>query len=139
MDCKECSGPADFNCKKCEDDLEFFNGLCLPCNLIEGRKYPKEFGRCTEVCGDGVTMGMLECDDGNLEDGDGCSSKCTVEYGWKCTIKYPYYPSECIYTIPPTLRVVEVTEDNIVLVEFSDAIDVSTGVLTSDDLGKLVC
>jgi len=34
------------------------------------------------VCGDGKAAEA--CDDGNLEDGDGCSSECTVETGWYC-------------------------------------------------------
>jgi len=25
-----------------------------------------------------------ECDDGNIIDGDGCSSKCTIEKAWSC-------------------------------------------------------
>jgi len=31
------------------------------------------------LCGNGVLNGGEECDDGNLTDGDGCSSSCTVE------------------------------------------------------------
>jgi cysteine-rich repeat protein len=34
---------------------------------------------CDPICGDGFVEGNEECDDGNLEDGDGCSSKCTLE------------------------------------------------------------
>lgn len=30
-------------------------------------------------CGDGLTSGAEQCDDGNLANGDGCSSTCTVE------------------------------------------------------------
>lgn len=34
----------------------------------------------TEVCGDGfVGYGILECDDGNTEGGDGCSASCELE------------------------------------------------------------
>jgi cysteine-rich repeat protein len=33
-------------------------------------------GECVEKCGDGLNFGMLECDDGNNMDGDGCSSVC---------------------------------------------------------------
>ena len=29
-------------------------------------------------------MGMLECDDGNNVNGDGCDSNCRVEWGWYC-------------------------------------------------------
>jgi cysteine-rich repeat protein len=31
------------------------------------------------ACGDGVAQPIEECDDGNTEDGDGCSQKCTLE------------------------------------------------------------
>ncbi len=47
--------------------------------------------QCKPVCGDGVTMWMLdpsiaeECDDGNLINGDGCSSECKIEKGYTCT------------------------------------------------------
>ena len=37
------------------------------------------------VCGDGTRQGTEECDDGNTDDGDGCSSECTVENGWDCS------------------------------------------------------
>ena len=32
-------------------------------------------------------MGINECDDGNLIDGDGCSSTCTIEPGFECHIQ----------------------------------------------------
>ncbi|MCD6499090.1 MAG: SUMF1/EgtB/PvdO family nonheme iron enzyme [Deltaproteobacteria bacterium] len=38
----------------------------------------------TSVCGDGVVIGNEGCDDGNQEDGDGCSTQCKVEKGWAC-------------------------------------------------------
>ena len=39
---------------------------------------------CTEACGDGLDMGINECDDGNTVSGDGCSSVCNIEVGWSC-------------------------------------------------------
>ena len=39
---------------------------------------------CSEICGDGLNLGEHECDDGNLLDGDGCSSLCVIEEGFKC-------------------------------------------------------
>ena len=40
---------------------------------------------CVATCGDGVRSYYVEaCDDGNSEDGDGCSSSCEVEAGWTC-------------------------------------------------------
>lgn len=41
-------------------------------------------GDCVEICGDGLDYGMNECEDGNLVDGDGCSSECKIESGWTC-------------------------------------------------------
>ena len=44
---------------------------------------------CTPTCGDGHMVGAgkkgEECDDGNTEAGDGCSSSCAVETGWYCS------------------------------------------------------
>lgn len=42
-------------------------------------------GECTEKCGDGKDFGLNECEDGNLYNGDGCSSTCKVEEGYICT------------------------------------------------------
>jgi cysteine-rich repeat protein len=50
-----------------------------------------EVERCIDLaltgCGDGKmsTRNGETCDDGNLENGDGCSNQCTVEYMWSCT------------------------------------------------------
>ncbi len=39
---------------------------------------------CTSACGDGNLDPGEDCDDGNLVDLDGCSSKCKVEGGFAC-------------------------------------------------------
>jgi cysteine-rich repeat protein len=37
------------------------------------------------LCGDGyLIQGVEECDDGNTNDGDGCTSNCTLEPSWVC-------------------------------------------------------
>ena len=46
-----------------------------------------EDGNLSEVCGDGLNYGIFECDDGNLNDGDGCSSTCTIETGYQCSLQ----------------------------------------------------
>ena len=38
---------------------------------------------CHSICGDGIRVGLEECDDGNEEAGDGCYG-CVVEYGFEC-------------------------------------------------------
>jgi cysteine-rich repeat protein len=39
---------------------------------------------CSEICGDGLKLGLLLCDDGNLRNNDGCNSQCIIEAGWAC-------------------------------------------------------
>lgn len=41
-------------------------------------------GACVETCGDGKNYNMVQCDDGNTRDGDGCSSICVAEPGYRC-------------------------------------------------------
>ena len=49
------------------------------------------------TCGKGYLGDIEECDDGNIEKNDGCSSKCIVEHGWSCEIDYyDYYYEESI-------------------------------------------
>ncbi|TVQ97277.1 MAG: DUF4215 domain-containing protein [Deltaproteobacteria bacterium] len=40
-------------------------------------------------CGNGILEPGEQCDDGNVEDGDGCSSTCRVEPGWRCDDSEP--------------------------------------------------
>lgn len=45
---------------------------------------------CTSRCGDGMRSALEACDDGNLQDGDGCSADCELEEAadlggvWEC-------------------------------------------------------
>ena len=67
---------------------------------------------CNEICGDGLHMGVLSCDDGNKNSGDGCSSTCTVEIGWTCSGGTSTTPDFCTqicgdgetYTPKPSLN-----------------------------------
>jgi cysteine-rich repeat protein len=45
-------------------------------------------------CGDGKLEGSEECDDDNLDAGDGCGATCSVEAGWECTSE-PDVKSAC--------------------------------------------
>lgn len=98
--CLEChSGPQ--KCTKCAVDQGYFlfNATCVDCRSVPG--YDNALGLldadltglsageralkvCREICGDGISMGQYACDDGNLEDGDGCSHLCQLETGWNC-------------------------------------------------------
>ncbi|CAI2382812.1 unnamed protein product [Moneuplotes crassus] len=51
--------------------------------------FREEYFHCIDQCGDGVVQlapRMLECDDGNLDNGDGCSKQCTVEDKYVCVV-----------------------------------------------------
>jgi cysteine-rich repeat protein len=37
------------------------------------------------ICGNGIIEGTEQCDDGNTNNEDGCSSICQVEQGWSCS------------------------------------------------------
>ncbi|MBK8156805.1 MAG: DUF4215 domain-containing protein [Streptococcus sp.] len=39
---------------------------------------------CSPTCGN-VISGAEQCDDGNTNNGDGCSSACQLESGFTCT------------------------------------------------------
>ncbi|CAI2386729.1 unnamed protein product [Moneuplotes crassus] len=45
--------------------------------------------QCSRVCGNGILLASddltTSCDDGNLDDGDGCDSNCAIETGYTCT------------------------------------------------------
>lgn len=56
-------------------------------------------GTCIAVCGDGAIQPGEDCDDGNLHDFDGCSSACTVEFGFYCTPSTTVEPSTLNVTI----------------------------------------
>ena len=44
---------------------------------------------CLSTCGDGKKASNEQCDDGNTNNGDGCSSTCTTEFGFTCTGTQP--------------------------------------------------
>ena len=78
--------------EKCDDgNLNWYDG-CSPSCTVEcgytctGEEEGSSEDTCRPTCGDGVRSYYVEeCDDGNSDDGDGCSSTCEVEEGWTCT------------------------------------------------------
>ncbi len=44
---------------------------------------------CNEECGDGVRTPAESCDDGNLDNLDGCTDTCIPETGWTCSNTVP--------------------------------------------------
>lgn len=56
--------------------------------VADGNMFMKVSPSCLaeKVCGDGATFAPEACDDGNTNEGDGCSATCTIEEGWTCTV-----------------------------------------------------
>ena len=54
---------------------------------------PDNLGGCTLLCGNGRLDGTEQCDDGNKNNLDGCSSTCQIETNWYC-VNNPM-PSVC--------------------------------------------
>jgi len=71
-----------------EDSNDFIKTVCT-FNVSNG-------GGPILVCGNGIIEIGEECDDGNLDNGDGCDSSCNVEDGWSCIRE----PSLCIVDNP---------------------------------------
>ena len=60
-------------------------------------------------------MGILQCDDGNLEDGDGCNSKCEVEPAFECFGGNSQGPDKCKNVIPLKVTFTATKERKLIL------------------------
>ncbi|HOU92495.1 MAG TPA: DUF4215 domain-containing protein, partial [Polyangiaceae bacterium] len=60
---------------------------CVDCQVTAGWTCVGLMPSSCELreCGDGTRTVDEGCDDGNLDDEDGCSAECVVEEGWRCT------------------------------------------------------
>ena len=54
--------------------------------LMFGDSVSGQSGSAAPGCGNGVIAGSEECDDGNTDSWDGCSSVCMVEPGYSCRL-----------------------------------------------------
>ena len=75
-------------------------------------------GQCVERCGDGLNFGMVECDDGNKIDGDGCSSNCEIEDDFRCEGGSPTQSDTCNY-VELDIIGMTVTPNNNLILEFN--------------------
>lgn len=83
-----------------------YEGKCVDCDDVPGMEQHPDYpiGICREICGDGIRLqdSIHECDDGNTEDNDGCSSECVLEEGFKCNVpdKGTPYKTKCVPSDP---------------------------------------
>ncbi|CDW83584.1 UNKNOWN [Stylonychia lemnae] len=123
--CVTCVNKPDY-CTSCGDEYILIDGTCLTCSSLNGFNYPiigqgTRGQRCTEICGDGLRFNQNQCDDGNLNDGDGCSSQCRVESNYKCIGGSTTSKDICQDTLGPTVSILSVgSESRFIILEFSD-------------------
>ena len=100
------------NGEECDDGNAIGGDGCSPTCQIESAFECYDNGHetlCKPICGDGITMWMLngdaaeECDDGNNVSGDGCSAECKSEYGYACT-DFEANPYPTTINLPVTYR-----------------------------------
>lgn len=105
--CQACSGPSSSECTSCDtlNSHRFFvetTGECQSCSEESpGLFFDESSLSCREICGDGLNAGILECDDGNSINGDGCSSTCTIEEDYECEGGSSSSPDTCKSTVGP--------------------------------------
>ena len=63
-------------------------------------------------------MGILQCDDGNVMNGDGCSSDCSIELGFDCFGGNKQHPDTCKPLTAPKATLTA-TKTKTLLLQFS--------------------
>ena len=66
-------------------------------------------------------MYQYECDDGNLNNYDGCNDKCVIENGWQCAGGSPTSADTCWRLVPPYVISAFINEENtLITVNFNE-------------------
>lgn len=86
-----------------------------------------------QQCGDGKKTSAEECDDGNTNDGDGCSSQCRKEPQFTCRNRYNQ-TSECKSQPPVIATQRQITRSNVVQAKHTDSDSESTPLRTTVDV-----
>jgi len=64
-------------CQNCYPNIS--NPSTVSCTQCSNGYVPNALKTsCDPICGDGILLGTEGCDDGNVLNGDGCSSACIV-------------------------------------------------------------
>ncbi|CDW72739.1 UNKNOWN [Stylonychia lemnae] len=132
--CLTCQGMSQFDCLSCKPSSQFIGQQCLTCSEQPGMTNPTDdtITGCVEICGDGYNYGYMQCDDGNLLNGDGCSSACTIEKGFKCTSGSKYTPSICMDNQSPTPRITFISSKNSIYIEFDEEVILQNELTTNN-------
>ncbi|CDW87181.1 cadg multi-domain protein [Stylonychia lemnae] len=131
--CKNCIGFGEFQCLDCYLGYEYIseNRTCIKCEDILGM-FTNEEMECEDLCGDGIIVDK-NCDDGNQNNGDGCSNKCEVEAGFSC----PFANYTCHEIIPPFLTITSITQLNLIMLEFSEPIKIENEIVFTPENLKI--
>ncbi len=85
-------GNSDYGC----------NSVCQPFSNFECSSDQLVISNCiSSYCGDGMRSSTEECDDSNVSDNDGCSSKCIIEPMSECTKLSYNETSQCKIVLQP--------------------------------------
>ena len=116
-----CTGPNTKDCITCKAQYILDNSTneCKLCSEINPGMELYSTGLCQEICGDGINLGLVQCDDGNVNNGDGCNQYCLVEYGYTCSLDTAK-KDICKEIVPPLLFLINVTINNTVIFGFSE-------------------
>jgi len=80
----------------------------------------KNLYKIKEKCGDGLNLGLYECDDGNRNDGDGCDRNCKIEKGFVCK-KNDELTDICKDTVRPDAEM-QILKGNTIVLKFSERV-----------------
>lgn len=73
-----------------------------------------------------MARGSLACDDGNLVSGDGCSSTCTIEFGWACYAVSSLLPSICYKISSPKLIDYYIEDNSVLYLKFNETVRIGS-------------
>ena len=120
--CKGCIGGESTDCVGCAEGKQLNRGECVKCEEANPKLITLNLQRgtyCSEICGDGYNMDILQCDDGNQIDGDGCDQYCRVEEGYLCNSGSSTSPDICSPTTSPTFTLNLISSiNNNLLIQF---------------------
>jgi len=134
--CLHCTGPADTQCLECDKLHFFWKGLCYSCRNdqpnFEQSRFEEKGGRCWEKCGISGKLSVTDipeglggykaCDDGNLINGDGCSSSCTVEKNFNCVGGTEITKDNCYTLVKPVAEIIPIDNSSNFQISFSKMI-----------------